>query len=390
MRKIDMLAGRRLTRVVGLGVLAAALVAVPALASVARGKPAGAIRLATAGDETAIIAAPTRSATASATRTDTAAHTGAARANNVCRMSPLPVPAGVQYSEVTGGDHTGRYLVGGGTAFDGTQPRRVGLLWVNRKVTELNTHALAPYADVKITDVNGRGVVIGNRTTDFSTFHTDAWVYRNGGFVLLPGLKPGDATNAVAINWRGDIVGTSEDYSVDPVVFHAVIWSADRPGRPRELTVGGQSPAWATGIDIDDEGTVLGQVGQRPTPEQRPFVWPARGPGYPLTGPAGTGYPFGVAIRDGWVTGEVLTADGHGVVALWNLRSGTTRVISTALGAATAVNKKGTVAMSNAIIYTDGKVHMLEGYPTVLSDHATAAGSDGLFGMGRAVIWTGC
>ena len=244
-------------------------------------------------------------------------------------MSPLPVPAGVQYSEVTGGDHTGRYLVGGGTVFDGAQPKRVGLLWVNGKVTEFNTDALAPYAEVKITDVNGRGVLIGNRITDFSTFHTDAWAYRNGGFALLPGLKPADATKAVAVNRRGDIVGTSEDYSVDPVVFHAVIWSADRPGSARELTVGGQSPAWATGIDIDDDGTVLGLLGQRPTPEQRPFIWPARGPGYPLTGPAGTGYPFGVAIHDGWVTGEVVTDDGLGVVALWNLRSGTARVIST-------------------------------------------------------------
>jgi hypothetical protein len=390
MRRIDKFVQRRLTRGVGLAVLATALVAVPATASVARGKPAGAIRLATASGASADVAATTQSATANVTRTGTAARTGTARMNNACRMSPLPVPAGVQYSEVAGGDHTGRYLVGGGTTFDGTQLRRVGLLWVNGKVTELNTDALAPYAEVKITDVNSHGVVIGNRITDFSTFHTDAWVYRNGRFALLPGLKPGDATNAVAINRRGDIVGTSEDYSVDPVVFHAVIWSADRPGGPRELTVGGQSPAWATGIDIDDDGTVLGQLGQRPTPEQRPFVWPARGPGYPLTGPAGTGYPSGVAIRGGWVTGEVLTADGQSVVVLWNLRSGTARVISTAHGAATAVNNKGTVATSSAIIYTDGQVQVLEGYPTVLSDRGTAAGSDGLVGTGHAVIWTGC
>jgi hypothetical protein len=389
-RRIEMFAGRRLIRGVGLAVLSTALVAVPATASVARAKTAGAIQLATASVARADVAAPTRSATASVATTDTAAFTRSATVRDGCRMSPLPVPAGVRYSEVTGGDHTGRYLVGGGTAFDGTQPRRVGLLWVNGKVTELNTGAMAPYVEVQITDVNSRGVLIGNRMTDFSTFHTDAWVYRNGRFALLPGLKPGDATKAVAINRRGDIVGTSEDYSVDPVVFHAVIWSADRPGSARELTVGGQSPAWATGIDIDDDGTVLGLIGQRPTPEQRPFVWPAHGRGYPLIGPPGTGYPFGVAIHAGWVTGEVLGGDGLSVVALWNLRSGTAQVISNALGAATAVNKKGTVATFNAIIYRNGQVRILEGYPTVLSDHGTAAGSDGLFGTGRAVIWTGC
>jgi hypothetical protein len=65
-------------------------------------------------------------------------------------------------------------------------------------------------------------------------------------------------------------------------------------------------------------------------------------------------------------------------------------VISTELGAATAVNKDGTVATFNALIYRNGQVRMLDGYPTVLSDYGTAAGSDGLFGSGHAVTWTGC
>ncbi len=132
-----MFARRRLTRGVGLAVLATALVAVPATVSLARGKPAGAVRLATASDARADVAASSRSAAANVTTADTVASTGSARVNSACRMKQLPVPGGVQYSEVTGGDHTGRYLVGGGTAFDGTQPRRVGLLWVNGKVTEL-------------------------------------------------------------------------------------------------------------------------------------------------------------------------------------------------------------------------------------------------------------
>jgi uncharacterized membrane protein len=246
------------------------------------------------------------------------------------------------------------------------------------------------HAEVHVTGINGHGVAIGNRVTDLSTFHTDAWMYSNGSFTLLPGLKPTDATNAVAINKRGEIVGTSEDDSVDPVVSHAVIWSADNPGSVRELTVDGQSPSWATGIDIDDNGTALGLLGQRTTPEARPFVWPARGSGYPLNAPAATGFPFGVAIHDEWVTGEVVTADGFGVVALWNLSSGNAQVISTELGAATAVNKDGTVATFNALIYRNGQVRMLDGYPTVLSDYGTAAGSDGLFGSGHAVMWTGC
>ena len=351
-------ARRRLTRGVSFAVLAGALVAVPAATSVASATSAG----------------PKLSLTAGV----------------ACQMSPLPVPEGVRYSEVTGGDHSGRYLAGDGTAFDGTQPRQVSLLWIKGEVSELNTDPLAPYAEVHVTDINAHGIAIGNRVTDFSTFHTDAWMYSNGDFTLLPGLKPTDATNAVAINKRGEIVGTSEDDSVDPVVSHAVIWSADNPGSVRELTVDGQSPPWATGIDIDDNSTALGLLGQRTTPEARPFVWPARGSGYPLNAPAATGFPFGVAIHDEWVTGEVVTADGFGVVALWNLSSGNAQVISTELGAATAVNKDGTVATFNALIYRNGQVRMLDGYPTVLSDYGTAAGSDGLFGSGHAVMWTGC
>jgi probable HAF family extracellular repeat protein len=257
-------------------------------------------------------------------------------------------------------------------------------------VSELDTGGLAPYAQVDATDINSHGDVVGYRTRDFSTFGTDAFVYRNGRFTLLPGLTSTDSTVAVAINANGNIVGRSEDTTVSPVAWHAVIWPAAHPGTVRELTVDGQSAPWATAVDVDDDGTVLGQLGQRPTPEQRPYVWPADGPGYSLAAPAGTGYPEGAAIHDGWVAGTAITEGdvGFSVPVRWNLRLGRATVASTEQGTGVAVNRRGTVASVDALIYRNGRVQHLGGFVTVLADNGTAAGADAPLLQGNAVIWS--
>jgi uncharacterized membrane protein len=295
------------------------------------------------------------------------------------QMEQLPVPAGVVNSDVRGGDHSGRFLVGAGLRFDGTEGRQVVLRWDNGTVSELDTAALAPAAHVEATDINNDGIVVGFRVRDFSTFHTDAWIHRNGGFSLLPGLETTDETSAVAINARGDVVGQSGE--------RAVIWPADHPGTVRELTVDASSPMSSTGVDIDDDGTVLGFLGCRPCEEQRPYIWPADGPGYPLAAPAGTGYPEGVAIRNGWVAGAAV-ADYRGVAVRWDLRAETASVISTEHGSAAAVNRRGTVAASDALLYRNGRVQVLNGYVTVLTDQGTAAGSDAPYLSGNAVVWS--
>jgi probable HAF family extracellular repeat protein len=305
-------------------------------------------------------------------------------------MKLLPVPAGVVYSVVGGGDHSGRFLVGTGERFDGAQWTYTPLRWIDGNVSELDTSGLAPYVQVDATDINSHGDVVGYRTRDFSSFLTEAFVYRNGSFTLLPGLKSTDATVAVAINAQGDVVGRSEDTTTSPVAWHAVIWPAARPGTVRELTVDGQSAPWATAVDIDDDGTVLGQLGQRPTPEQRPYIWPADGPGYSLNAPAGTGYPEGTAIHDGWVAGTAITEGdvGHSVPVRWNLHLGQATVISTEPGTGVAVNRRGTVAIVDALIYRSGRRQYLGGSVTVLADDGTAAGADVYFLPGNAVIWS--
>jgi uncharacterized membrane protein len=309
-----------------------------------------------------------------------------------CQITLLPVPDGAVATEVTAGDPTGRYLVGTATLSSQGENTTHNLLWVNGKVGEFSTEALKPYAYVNMTDVSGRGEVIGYRTVDTSTFHTDAWIYRHGRFTLLPGLKPTDSTTATAINSRGDVVGISEDDTFNPAVAHAVIWPAGRPNAVRALTVDGASPSWAVALDIDDNGTVLGYFD--PRPGETPYVWPAHGHGHALTGPSGSSYPEAFAIANGWVVGSAFVAD-QSVVLRWNLRSGAVEVVATD-ATPRAVNRHGTVAVLGALVHSAGNIVVLPtldgrvAVPNVVTSRGTAAGSVGEFSNAQAVIWTGC
>jgi len=211
-------------------------------------------------------------------------------------------------------------------------------------------------------------------------------VLRHGKFTKLPGLKSTDGTRAAAINARGDIVGTSEDTTGGQVSWHAVIWPAAHPGTVRELVADGPAPTWAQGVDVDDNGTVLGFVGQRPTEGQHPYVWPAVGPGRPLVAPAGYGYPEGTAIRAGWVAGTAFGPDGSSAAVRWRVPSGAATVLPGGFGTAVAVNLFGSVAADNAVIHLGGRIRSVSGEIKVLADWGVAAGTAG----GAAVVWIGC
>lgn len=273
----------------------------------------------------------------------------------------------------------GRYLAG---------------VWVDGQVQVVDTSALRPYVDIYVNDVNSHGMVVGYRLTDTSEFHTDAWVYQAGRARALPALHPGDSTWASAINsrgHRGDIVGTNRS----PFVYgsQAVLWPADQPGTVRELTVSGDSPDVVDGTDIDDDGTVLGNVGPWLGEQQYAYVWPARGTGYRLAVPEGTIAPFGYAVHAGVVAGTVLRWDGSMgifVPTRWNLRTGIAEVVANAnFGEVVEVNRQGTIATTRALIYRSGTVREPGGEIRVLSDRHTAAGYEGS-PLSNAVMWKGC
>jgi uncharacterized membrane protein len=289
-----------------------------------------------------------------------------------CREIALPSPG--TNSTVNGGDPTGRYLVG-----DVSYPdRRAGALWRNGRFSEIDDSSLTKI-QMFYHDVNSRGVVVGERMTDYSSFHTDAFTYRDGRFTLLPALVAGDDTQALAINSRGDVVGVS---ALTPVV-----WPANRPGTVRAVTMPDGQPANGRVLDIDDDGTMVGYLA--PYPPGTPYVWPADGRPHPLAIPAGSIGGTANAIRLGMVAGNVFDGDST-VPALWNLRTGKlTLYKNTDAGGAFSVNSRGTLGAFGALVHKGGRVVATSaGAPvTVVTDSGAAAGT---LPGDQAVRWVGC
>lgn len=316
-----------------------------------------------------------------------AAQAAPVRAAVACRAVPLPLPAGATYSAVAGGDPTGRYLVGSTVLTGESAP--TGLVWTNNRVTRIDAGSIQHVA-VYYTDVNRSGVVVGQRMTDTTTFHTDAFTYRSGRFTMLPPLKPGDSTEAVAINSRGDVVGNS--WTPEGEV-RLVVWPADRPGTVRALRMADGRPAEAYAADIDEDRTVVGYL--RPNPPGTPYVWPAVGRPRPLEIPEGSMGGGATAIRLGVVAGNVLVpvdpSSQLSAPIVWNLRTGQTTRHPVGLGSVLSVNRWGTVGTIGAIIHADGRVVPVgdQAAVEVVTDRGDAAGTTAPF-YGQAVRWLHC
>jgi hypothetical protein len=292
-----------------------------------------------------------------------------------CREVALPAPAG-SLTTVQGGDPSGTYLVG--TVTYPPDARKAGALWRGGRFSEIDDSAV-PHVQMRYHDVNSRGVVVGERMTDNSSFHTDAFTYRAGKFTFLRPLHAGDDTEALGINTRGDVVGNS---SGTPVV-----WPAARPGTVRAL------PGYSRALAIDEDGTVVGYL--RPYPPGTPYVWPAKGAPYALPMPGGRVGDTAVAIQNGMVAGS--TYDplvGSPVPTLWNLRTGRVTPQSDAPPSALSVNRWGTIGSVGAIVHRNGRVSRLSPLDevTVVADTGVAAGTeiDRSFDDGQAVRWFGC
>lgn len=288
-----------------------------------------------------------------------------------CRPVALPAPAGTLTS-VAGGDPTGAYLVG---RVDGE-----GALWRHGRFSAIDAGAIGG-VQVDYHDVNRHGVVVGERMTDYSSFHTDAFTYRAGTFTFLPPLRAGDSTQALGINSRGDVVGNSVG---DGNGWRPVVWPADEPGTVRTLPFPAGHPGDGRALGIDENGTVVGYLA--PYPPGTPYVWPAKGAPHAL--PAGSDGGIATAIQNGMVAGNTTAP------TLWNLRTGRSTVHENASGAALSVNRWGTIGTVGTIVHRDGRVSTLGNLDrvTVVTDSGVAAGTvtDSPFGDGQAVRWFGC
>lgn len=301
----------------------------------------------------------------------------AAPAPAACTSIVLPVPAGTTESSVNGGDPSGRYLVGVGFHVGGAD----GLLWVDGQLTPVDQSPLAPYNQVQFNAVNRHGVIVGDRMTNFGS-NTDAFIYRNGRFTLLPAPNPGDSTEALAINSRNDVVGLA----LGATGVQPVEWPAGRPGTVRVLPTPGNSGGFTSGVD--ENGTVVGYLA--PWPPGTPYVWPANGAAHPLPVPADSMGGNTAAIRHGLVAGNVFDpTTGSTALAEWDLRTGQFMEWPNVQGAALSINRWGTIGVAGAIVHTDGRIVPVKGWVNVVTDRGTAAGTTSEF-TGQAVMWTGC
>jgi hypothetical protein len=289
-----------------------------------------------------------------------------------CRQIVLPSPG--LGSAVNGGDPTGHYLVGAVNYAD----RQAGALWRDGRFSEIDDSVLEK-VQMFYHDVSSRGVAVGERMTDYSSFHTDAFTYRNGRFTMLPALVAGDDTQALAINTRGDVVGMS---GLTPVR-----WPVNRPDTVRAVTMPDGQPVSGRVLDIDDDGTMIGYLA--PYPPGTPYVWPANGTPHPLTIPAGSISGTANAIRLGMVAGSV--SDGESSAqALWNLRTGkVTLYRNPDPGGVFSVNSQGTIGAYGALVHKGGRVVVTSPYApvSVVADSGAAAGT---LPGDQAVRWVGC
>ena len=301
--------------------------------------------------------------------------------SRACRAIPLPAPAGT-FSTVTGGDPTGRYLVGSVSYPNG--PRTAGAMWRDGRFTEIDASSI-PNVQIDLHDVNRDGVLVGERMTDYITFHTDAFTYRGGTFTFLPALRAGDSTEALGINSRGDVVGNSSGHGWTPVV-----WPADQPGTVRVLPMPAGHPGDGRALSIDEDGSVVGYLS--PYPPGTPYLWPANGKPRPLPVPIGSLGGTAVAIQGGMVAGNVYDpATNSTVPALWGLRTGAFRHFTTVRAGVFSVNRKGTLGVSGALVQANGHVVPVDNgaWVTTVADTGIAAGTTDQF-HGKAVRWIGC
>lgn len=219
---------------------------------------------------------------------------------DACEREDLAVPDEAYQSLVSGGDPTGRFILGVTYFWDAPAERVV--VWDGGEPIPVEV----PGEDPGLDDINSSGVGVG------SSFLSDenqvSWLYQDGAVQQLP-----DGYHAIAINEQGAIAGSVGSHGQRrPAVLRSP--AAD----PEELSVPG--PSWdVTATDVGADGTVVGNgydLDQVPRPPDHGFVWSPDGIRRQLPAPLIDGKPSGGflphSIRDGVVTGlaiELLEED---------------------------------------------------------------------------------
>ena len=226
----------------------------------------------------------------------------------------LPTPKGHgPKSAVTGGDPSGRYVLG--RSYPGGGRDRL-LIWEDGR--EKIRHVVPiEGTDPHLYDINTRGVAVGISFVGPYGKETEvAWIVSDGKAQRLRG----ENAAAVGINEAGVIVGTVGDR---PAVWRTADATPEILPGPKGKWLGG-----ATGVDED--GTIVGGFSGIGNQRNLAYVWSPDGTARELAPAAGadgqkpTGAGAG-SIRDGLVLGTSLFEDARtssSLTTLWDLRTG--------------------------------------------------------------------
>jgi len=213
-----------------------------------------------------------------------------------CTVELLPIPGGYGKSVVTGGDPTGRYLLGRSYPNNGFS--HPVIIWDGDHAQEVRL----PGTDQQLVDVSPSGIAVG---AAWIGDRQQPYVVRSGRATRLPGVTAGEAR---AISDDGRIVGARQDGDRRL----PVLWSG--PDSPAvDLPLPG--PTWqGSAVGVDSDGTVVGKVQNGPHGKFRAAVWRSGGKPdlLPLPQVAGdTATDFVPrSFKGGWITGTTLGGEG--------------------------------------------------------------------------------
>ncbi|MGI5246685.1 hypothetical protein [Dactylosporangium sp. CA-139066] len=169
-----------------------------------------------------------------------------------CVLHVLATPADAQFSSVTGGDPSGRYLLTRSSQGAAKQIR----IWNgdSSRVVAMTGE------DAVLDDVNAAGTAVGSSYVKDSLA---AWLYRDGAVKRLAG----DSVSANAVNSGNLVVGLRVS---GPGLEQPVVWRAlDRPAEQLPLpdgALGGRA------VDVAEDGTIVGVV-HLPGGANQGYVW---------------------------------------------------------------------------------------------------------------------
>jgi hypothetical protein len=320
---------------------------------------------------------------------------GVRPAPSACVASFLPMPSDdSEETVVSGGDPSGRWLIGRTRASDG-DGNYTNLIW---KDGTLAGRPELPGANQELHDINSAGTAVGEaRYLNV----VGPYIYRRGAVQRLPGVARGGAT---AVNDAGTIVG------------YRITDNGDRrPVRWRSATAAAADlpvPSGFSSVDVvglAEDGTVLGSVAHGYGPK-RAYVWRPDGTGKVLPNPKVDGQTATafepVAIRGNWVVGTGRLPESTTMLPFrYNLSNGTFDYLTERATAVKAVNGSGWVVGrlitdQEALLNVDGRNVPLPRaifdrsigniVSMTISDDGRTVGGWGLTAtdQSRPVIWT--